>query len=202
MSRIKAKTRRYLRIGMAFAVGLAISGCGNAERPSLSGAGEEDQVLATVALQPASGSSVKGHLSVSPNGQTMAVAGTVTGLTASGVHAIHIHEKGDCSAADASSAGDHFNPYGHRHGSVKNGEHHVGDMENIVANAKGEAIVKAIVHGASLGGGGLNDIGGRALVIHAMPDDYASQPSGKAGKRIACGVLEVAQIGAGNSASG
>ncbi|WP_248842834.1 superoxide dismutase family protein [Lysobacter antibioticus] len=201
MSSIKAAERRYASIGMALAVGLAISACSNVGRPSRSGVGDDEEMLARVSLRPASGSSVKGRLSVLPKGQAMAVIGTVTGLTASGVHAIHIHEKGDCSADDASSAGDHFNPYGHQHGSAKNGEHHVGDMENIVANDKGEAIVRALVHGASVGGGGVNDINGRALVIHAMPDDYASQPSGKAGKRIACGVLEMAQVGARNPAS-
>ncbi|MGO1003933.1 superoxide dismutase family protein [Lysobacter sp. CA196] len=193
--------RRYSRIGMALAVSLGICACGNAERPSRPGAGDEEKAAAAVSLRPASGSSVEGRLSVSPKGQAMAVVGTVTGLTAGGVHAIHIHEKGDCSALDASSAGDHFNPYRHQHGRASPGGPHVGDMENIVANAKGEATVRALVHGASLGSGGENDILGRALVIHAKPDDYSSQPSGNAGKRIACGVLEAAPNGVANAAS-
>ena len=114
----------------------------------------------------------------------------VKGLTP-GWHGMHIHEKGDCSAVDASSAGGHFNPTAAPHGRMETTPHHAGDMDNIVADGEGVAHVNMHVSGVTLGGGLPTDIAGRALVVHAKADDYHSQPSGDAGSRVACGVITI-----------
>ena len=144
---------------------------------------------ASVTLAPASGSLVSGQLLLRPMGDGVHLSGEIGGLTRNATHAIHIHEKGDCSAADASSAGGHFNPAGAPHGKVGSGAHHAGDMDNIVANPSGVATVNVHARGVVLGGGAANDAIGRAVVVHAQRDDYRSQPSGDAGARVACGVI-------------
>jgi Cu-Zn family superoxide dismutase len=142
-------------------------------------------------LTAASGSLVSGKLVLMAMDDGVHIAGDVGGLAPGSTHGFHIHEKGDCSAADASSAGGHFNPTASPHGKAESGAHHAGDIDNIVADASGVAHVDAHVAGVALGGGGGHDIAGRAIVVHAAPDDYASQPAGNAGARIACGVIAV-----------
>jgi Cu-Zn family superoxide dismutase len=144
---------------------------------------------ATANLASASGSLVSGKLSFVPMGDGVHITGQIGGLGAGQTHAIHVHEKGDCSAADASSAGGHFNPTGSAHGRAGTPMHHAGDMDNIVANADGVADIDIHLAGVTLGGGAANDIAGRAVIVHAAPDDYTSQPAGNAGARVACGVI-------------
>lgn len=144
---------------------------------------------AHVNLAAASGSLVSGRLTIMPEAGGVHLKGEIGGLKPGGTHAIHIHEKGDCSAADASSAGGHFNPASAMHGRVNTASHHAGDMDNIVADAKGVAQVDAHARGPVLGGGAPNDALGRAVVVHAAADDYTSQPAGDAGARVACGVI-------------
>jgi Cu-Zn family superoxide dismutase len=144
---------------------------------------------ATVNLASASGSLVSGRLSIMPMDDGLHLTGEVGGLQPGSTHAIHIHEKGDCSAADASSAGGHFNPTGEPHGKVGTATHHAGDMNNIVANGEGVAKVNVHAQGVVLGGGAANDAVGKAVIVHAAADDYTSQPSGNAGARVACGVI-------------
>lgn len=146
---------------------------------------------ASVVLAPASGSLVSGRLAAMPMGGGVHFTGEIGGLTPGGTHAIHVHETGDCSAADASSAGGHFNPTGQPHGQVGTPTHHAGDMNNLVANAQGVARVDVHAQNVTLGGGAANDIAGRAVIVHAKADDYRSQPSGDAGARVACGLVTV-----------
>ncbi len=157
---------------------------GDAPAPAAISAARE----ATVVLAPASGSLVSGKLTLTPMGGVH-VRGEIGGLKPGGVHAFHIHETGDCSAADASSAGGHFNPTGAPHGRAGRGAHHAGDADNLVANTRGVATVDAHFGGVSLGGTRATDVIGRAVVVHAAPDDYTSQPAGNAGARVACGVI-------------
>ncbi len=142
-------------------------------------------------LASASGSLVSGKVTAVPMAGGVHLTGTVGGLPPNSTHGFHVHEKGDCSAADASSAGPHFNPSATAHGKAESGAHHAGDMDNVVANAEGVVTVDVHVRGVTLGGGAINDIAGRALVVHAAPDDYTSQPAGNAGARVACGVITV-----------
>jgi superoxide dismutase, Cu-Zn family len=144
---------------------------------------------ASANLSAASGSLVSGRLALMPMADGVHLSGEIGGLEPGSTHAIHIHEKGDCSAADASSAGGHFNPNGEPHGKVGTPTHHAGDMNNIVANGEGVAAVDVHATGVVLGGDAPNDAVGRAVVVHAAPDDYTSQPSGNAGARVACGVI-------------
>jgi len=142
-------------------------------------------------LASASGSLASGKLVLKPMGDGVHISGDIGGLGPGDARGFHIHEKGDCSAADASSAGGHFNPEAQPHGRAGQGPHHAGDSDNIVADANGVAHVDAHVSGVTLGGGAANDIAGRAIIVHAAADDYASQPTGNAGARVACGVIRV-----------
>ena len=144
---------------------------------------------ATVQLTPAAGSQVTGTLTAMPMGNGVHLTGNIAGLAPGSTHAFHIHEKGDCSAADFTSAGGHFNPTAQPHGRAAQGMHHMGDSDNLVADAKGVARVDAHFKGVVIGGGALNDVLGKAVIVHAGADDYTTQPTGNAGGRIACGVI-------------
>ena len=140
-------------------------------------------------LAGASGSLVSGTLVLVQTRVGVRIQGDIGGLAPGSTHGFHVHETGDCSAADASSAGGHFNPGGSPHGKAGTAIHHAGDIDNIVVDASGVAHVDATVQGMVLGGGSSANILGRALVVHAAPDDYRTQPSGNSGARIACGVV-------------
>jgi Cu-Zn family superoxide dismutase len=109
-----------------------------------------------------------------------------------------VHEKGDCSAPDASSAGPHLNPTNAEHGDPQGAAHHAGDMPNAKSDASGMAEVNAHVSGLTLGDGGANDVVGKAVVVHEKADDYKSQPAGNSGARVACGVVTAATQAAGS----
>jgi Cu-Zn family superoxide dismutase len=109
-----------------------------------------------------------------------------------GEHGVHIHAIGKCNTPDFASAGGHLNPAGHQHGSLNPAGSHMGDLPNLTVDAAGNASVSVplaiadadLVHtllGAS----------GAAIVVHAGPDDYKTDPSGNSGKRIACGVFKI-----------
>lgn len=145
---------------------------------------------ATVTLAPLSDSGVSGELAFFPTDGGVRVEGYVKGLAPNSTHGFHIHDKGDCSAPDGSSAGDHYNPTAHQHGAP-GPEAHVGDMGNIVSDADGRATVSAFVVGGAVGSAAQDgsNIVGHAIIVHAKTDDLASQPSGNAGPRVACGVI-------------
>lgn len=114
----------------------------------------------------------------------------ISGLKAQSEHGIHVHEKGDCSAPDATSAGPHFSLAGQQHGAM-HGESHAGDLGNITADAAGKVSTTMTIPDSklTLGPGPLSVVG-RALVVHAKADDLKSQPAGDSGPRIACGVID------------
>lgn len=144
---------------------------------------------ASVQLLPTEGNTANGLLTLTQDGDSVLLSGTMHALKPGGQFGFHIHEKGDCSAPDASSAGDHFNPANAQHGDPDGGTHHAGDMHNISSDAQGSAPVAARADGVSLDGGQPNGVVGRAVVLHEKPDDYQTQPSGGSGARIACGVI-------------
>ena len=92
---------------------------------------------AVAVLASASGSLVSGSVTLAPMGKGLHLTGEIGGLQANSAHAFHIHEKGDCSAADASSAGPHFNPFNAAHGKAGSGALFDGDMNNLIDNAVG-----------------------------------------------------------------
>ena len=109
----------------------------------------------------------------------------------SGLHGIHIHETGQCSAPDFKSAGEHFNPTGKQHGDKNPQGPHAGDLGNITVTTDGKASVNALAKGATIGPGSASLVrnGGAAVVIHAKADDLSSDPAGNSGDRIACGEI-------------
>lgn len=143
---------------------------------------------ATAVLAPTKGNSVSGTVNFSQKGDGVLVEAKVTGLKANGTHGFHIHEKGNCSAPDASSAGPHFNPAGTQHGGPVGSVRHGGDLGNLKADANGYAQASIEVSGITLGTDA-NSIIGRAVVIHAGTDDLKSQPAGNSGARVACGLI-------------
>lgn len=145
---------------------------------------------ATAVLKPTQGNNVAGTLQFMTMDGKVHVTGSLTGLSP-GPHGFHIHEKGDCSAPDGSSAGGHFNPDHTDHGQVGAGVHHAGDSNNITADAQGNATVDNMLSdNVDIGGGNDHDILGKAVIVHADADDYKTQPTGNAGGRLACGVIE------------
>jgi Cu-Zn family superoxide dismutase len=146
---------------------------------------------ARVSLTSAAGSAVKGDLTLSSEGVAVLIRGEITGLAPGKEHGFHVHEVGACALPDFASAGDHFNPTKDPHGGPKSKSRHLGDMPNAKADDSGRATIDFRVEGATLidKDGGPNEILGKALVVHAMPDDYKTQPSGGSGARVACGVI-------------
>jgi Cu-Zn family superoxide dismutase len=108
---------------------------------------------------------------------------------AEGNHGLHIHETGDCSAPDASSAGEHFNPGDRAHGSPNDEIHHAGDLGNVSADARG--IVVANLETSELALEGDYGVVNRAIIVHTGEDDFQSQPSGNSGDPVACGVIRL-----------
>ena len=141
---------------------------------------------AIAVLQPTRGSDVHGIVYFETEGDSVKITGEITGLTP-GKHGFHIHEYGDLSAPDGISAGSHFAPFGHKHGSPDTAEHHYGDLGNVVAGQLGVAKVDMKADWMKL-----HFILGRGLVVHDGADDF-SQPTGNAGGRAAVGVIGVAK---------
>jgi len=129
------------------------------------------------------------HLTQTPDGVKIDVR--VSQLPP-GTHAFHIHTVGKCEAPDFKSAGGHFNPAGKQHGKDNPMGAHVGDMMNFEVGADGRARF-SVVNAAVTLGDGANSLfheGGTALMIHEKADDYKTDPTGNAGNRLACGVIE------------
>ena len=160
----------------------------------IAGARTASASTATAELKAASDSEAGGTLAFAQDDGFLHITGEINGLSP-GVHGLHVHEIGDCSAPDASSAGDHYAPRGSQHGAPTQTDelHHAGDLGNIVADGGGRATVDAIDDGLTLSGP--ETIVGRAIVVHADPDDLVSQPSGNSGDRVACGVVESGAAG-------
>lgn len=140
-----------------------------------------------IEVKPTQGSKVSGTVSVATMGKGVHFRGTLSGLTA-GKHGFHIHEKGDCSAPDGTSAGGHFNPDQKPHAAPDAAERHAGDLGNIEAAADGTAKIDMHVNGVTLGMEA-NSIKGKAIIVHGGVDDFTTQPTGNAGARQACGVI-------------
>lgn len=129
-------------------------------------------------LASASGSLVSGRVALHAESGAVRITGEIGGLIPHGAHGLQVHEKGDCSAADASSAGPFFNPL---EGFAQRGAVS-GVPGRIYADERGVAQVDLVIPGAVLGGGSANDIVGRSLlVLGATPGAFSA--------RVACGVV-------------
>jgi len=156
---------------------------------TLGNAFAQETTKAIAVLHPASGSKVTGTVTFTQTGDSVQVVADITGLTP-GKHAFHIHEFGDCSAADASSAGSHFNPMHKQHGAPDATDRHAGDMGNLEADNTGKAHLE--LKSSLMKLSGETSILGRGVIVHEKVDDW-SQPVGNAGGRMACGVVGVAK---------
>jgi superoxide dismutase, Cu-Zn family len=142
---------------------------------------------AIAVLHPTAGNRVTGTVTFTEVADGVQVHAEIAGLTP-GKHGFHVHEFGDCTAPDLSSAGGHFNPTNKPHAAPDATERHVGDMGNVEADASGKAKLDYVDHEISLANDQRSAIG-RSVVVHAKADDLKSQPAGDSGARIACGVI-------------
>jgi superoxide dismutase, Cu-Zn family len=176
---------------------LTLCAAGGAVLASMTGAAialavraDDTQTERAVAdLAPTQGQKVHGQVVFERKGGAVEVIAKLEGLTP-GTHGFHVHEVGDCSAPDASSAKGHFNPGNQPHGSREADQRHEGDLGNIDADASGKAQAKLVDRKLTLEGPG--SIVGKAVIVHEKADDFKTQPTGDAGGRVACGVVKAA----------
>jgi Cu-Zn family superoxide dismutase len=154
----------------------------------VSGGATVDKAVAVV--QPTHGNEVHGVVRFERSSKGVKVTGELEGL-APGEHGFHVHQYGDCSGPDGKTAGDHWNPHGKPHGAPGAAERHVGDLGNVRADDSGKAKIDAVDDKLRLDGS--DSIVGRAVIVHAKPDDLKTQPTGNAGDRVGCGVVGVAK---------
>jgi Cu-Zn family superoxide dismutase len=141
-------------------------------------------------LHATSGNEVSGIITFTQKPEGVLVEADVLHLSP-GKHGFHIHEFGDCSAPDGTSAGGHFNPERMQHGSPHDAHRHMGDLGNLDADETGRARLRYLDPELSLAGP--HSIIGYSVIVHADEDDLKSQPTGNAGPRVACGVIGVAK---------
>jgi Cu-Zn family superoxide dismutase len=136
-----------------------------------------------------SNSNVTGTASFTEKNGKVTFVAKIAGLQP-GVHAIHIHEKSDCSAADGSSAGGHWNPTFKKHGKWGVDEYHKGDIGNFTADEKGNGTITLTTDEWCIGcEDATKDILGKGLIVHQGADDFTTQPTGNAGARVACSAI-------------
>jgi len=168
--------KRLLILAVAALAGCAMLGIGGG--PS-----------ATANLQPTKGNKAAGTIKFTQSGDKVRVAGEITGLRPGQEHGFHIHEAGDCRSGDGMSTKGHYNPQGKPHGHPSSGNRHAGDMPQLKADASGNAKVDATLDIITVSPGPTSVVG-KGLIVHAQPDDYKTQPTGNAGARIACAVIQ------------
>lgn len=151
--------------------------------------GQDAAKQVTVTIDPKSGSKLTGTATFKQQGGKVELTVEVKGAPA-GVHAVHIHENGDCTSVDGESAGGHWNPTKEAHGKWGDAVHHMGDIGNLTVNADGSGTLTMSTDHWTIGTGQANDITGHAVVVHTKADDFKSQPAGAAGARIGCGVIQ------------
>lgn len=163
------------------------SNSGGSTHTSASDTVSQTQQSLTATIESRSGSSATGTVVLHPTAEGVHVVITIAGAS-EGTHGIHFHAMGDCSAADATSAKDHYNPAQSAHGLPDAAEHHLGDMGNIAIAADGTGKLEVMLPNATLTPNEPNTLRGTAIILHEKADD-GGQPAGNAGARIGCGVI-------------
>lgn len=148
--------------------------------------------MATATLQGQEGSNISGTVTLtqSSGGGAVTIQAQVEGVEGAGMHGFHIHETGDC-AADFTSAGGHFNPTNAPHGGPDDADHHAGDLGNIEIGEDGSGNLDLASSMLTLEAGATNSAIDKAIILHAGEDDLETQPTGDAGGRLACGVINL-----------
>jgi Cu-Zn family superoxide dismutase len=144
---------------------------------------------AVAVIYPTEGNNVYGNVLFIREGSKVRVKADIRGLEPNGTHAIHVHEFGDITAPDGTSAGGHYNPARHDHALPTSSVRHAGDFGNLNADAQGNAMLNLVVSNISIDGD-WQPVLGRAVIIHAKADD-GGQPTGNAGGRIGFGVIGI-----------
>lgn len=142
----------------------------------------------TLKLEPKSDSKASGSVVFKEEDGVVKFTAVIGGLD-EGMHAIHIHDKADCSSADGKSTGGHWNPTNEQHGKWGAAEgYHKGDIGNFPADENGNGTITMSTDQWCIGcGDPKKDVVGKAIIVHQGTDDFTSQPSGAAGARISCG---------------
>lgn len=177
---------------------LVVAGCASKEEtvieqePVVEAPAAVEPMIATAQMAARGDLGITGSVSFTqaqPDAPTV-IAAHFEGVTP-GSHGIHVHETGDCSAEDFTSAGGHFNPMDVPHAGPGDMERHAGDLGNIECEENGtchlelESDLLTVEEGPG-------SVVGRAVILHEKMDDLVSQPTGAAGSRLACGVVEIA----------
>ncbi|MEX2235107.1 MAG: superoxide dismutase family protein [Cyclobacteriaceae bacterium] len=178
---------------------LFLSACNSGSKQGDEGqsATEEDQPeeqdeapTARATMEAASGSKVTGEANFTDQDGKVRFELSVENLSP-GEHAVHLHEKGDCSAEDASSAGGHWNPTMKPHGKRGDGtSFHKGDIANMSVGNDGKGTLSLSIEGWTVGGADSTNVVGKSVIVHEKADDFTTQPSGNAGSRLSCGVIK------------
>ena len=169
------------RLAPCFALAAAVGACQTIPV-------QETETIAAAPLRTTAGAPA-GMANIYASGDVVTVSVALQGLQP-GVHAVHLHTTGDCSASDFTSAGGHLNPMGREHGKENPAGAHLGDLPNATVGSAGTGTVSAtlpVTRAQAVAA--MFDADGTAVVVHAGPDDYRSDPAGDAGSRVACGVL-------------
>ena len=169
-----------MKLILSVAVALALSGCS-----SMQPAGP----TAKADLQPTKGAKASGTATFTQVGDKVRIVADVSGLNPGQEHGFHIHEVGDCSSGDGMSTKGHYNPLGKQHAHYSTPERHAGDMPAIKADSTGKARLDTTLDVITVNPGPTSIVG-RGLIVHAGSDDYKTQPTGNAGARVACGIIQ------------
>lgn len=162
------------------AVLLALAGCQSVP---------DNAPRASASLMPTRGSTVKGTASFVQLGDKVRLTASVSGLKPNGEFGFHIHEVGDCSSGDGMSTKGHFNPHGKPHSHHGSSERHAGDLPSLKSDNAGNASLTADLDIITVTPGPASIVG-RGLIVHVQPDDFKTQPTGNAGARSACAVIQ------------
>ncbi len=185
------KTTKLLAVLIFLLPGLYTSLQGQVGRENQDMGGPDTGIhKAICVLYPTEGNSAVGVVKFEQVKGGVKVTVDMHGLTP-GKHGFHIHEYGDCSAPDGTSAGGHFNPMMEQHGGPMDKIRHEGDMGNVFADESGNAHLEYV--DSMLSFTGKESIIGRGIIVHQNEDDFKTQPTGNAGPRVACGTIGVAK---------
>lgn len=182
---------KALKTTTILACSLAIAACDNASR-STTDPTQREPDNATLATGTFIGAddTIAGSVELVSTDNTVVLTASVSGIEP-GPHGFHLHQTGTCDVPDFTAAGGHLNPLNKSHGKKSENGAHVGDLMNIEVNQDGTGEITAQLEGTTdqvLEW--LFDADGTAVMVHADPDDYTTDPTGSAGARIACAVLE------------
>ena len=180
-------------VGAGVVAGLLVGGAyaaGDKSKGKAVGKGKEKKAVAI--LQSKSDSKVTGKATFREANGKVTLEIKLEGAEP-GQHAVHLHEKGDCSAPDGASAGGHWNPTHEDHGKWGTAPFHRGDIGVVEVGADGKGTLTLTTDLWTIGGAPETDVVGKAVIVHAKTDDFTTQPTGNAGGRVACGVVEAAK---------